>query len=117
MPRFKEMPLDPSQLMLYGRSVEDAVGADCDVGGFADVMNCLDYSEIESKGSDWIGTRMPPGILPGGRLYGCRFVRTDGCRTRISAIGTAADSHPASPRPPRGQTPRPTAASIPEQRP
>ena len=24
MPRFKEMPMDPSQLMLYGRSVETA---------------------------------------------------------------------------------------------
>jgi transposase len=49
MPRFKEMPLDRSQLMLYGRSVEDAVPSDCDVRGFGDVMSCLDYSRIESK--------------------------------------------------------------------
>ena len=49
MPRFKEKPLDRSQLMLYGRSVEDAVPSDCDVRGFGDVMSCLDYSRIASK--------------------------------------------------------------------
>ena len=31
MPRYKQMPLEPSQLMLYGRSVEDAVPMGCDV--------------------------------------------------------------------------------------
>ena len=49
MPRFKEMPLEPSQLMLYGQSVDDAVPKDCDVRGFADVMSCLDYSSLEGK--------------------------------------------------------------------
>jgi len=52
MPYFKEMPLDPSQLMLYGQSVEEAVPADCDVRAFADVMRLLDYSQIESKCSE-----------------------------------------------------------------
>ena len=40
MARYKQMPLDPSQLMLYGQSVDDAVPKDCDVRGFADVMGC-----------------------------------------------------------------------------
>lgn len=35
--------------MLYGRSVEDAVPKDCDVRAHRDVMECLDYSVLESK--------------------------------------------------------------------
>ncbi len=52
MPRFKEMPLAPGELMLFGRSVEDAVPADCDVRSFADVMDCLEYSGLEAKCSE-----------------------------------------------------------------
>lgn len=49
MPRFKEMPLAPGELMLFGRSVEDALPADCDVRSFSDVMECLDYSGLAAK--------------------------------------------------------------------
>lgn len=43
MSRFKEMPMDPSQLMLYGRSVEDALPEDSDVRVFKEMMDYLDY--------------------------------------------------------------------------
>jgi hypothetical protein len=46
MPRFKQLPLEPSQLMLFGTSVEDALPADCDVRSFSLVMDCLDYSPM-----------------------------------------------------------------------
>ena len=49
MPRYKEMPLEPSQLMLYGQSVEDAVPKSCDVRAYRDVMGCLDYSSLDGK--------------------------------------------------------------------
>lgn len=49
MPRFKEKPMDPSQVMLFSQSVEDALPLDNDVRSFRDVMECLDYSEAESK--------------------------------------------------------------------
>jgi transposase len=63
MPRFREMPLEPSQLMLYGRSVEDAVAQDCDVRAYRDVMGCLDYSGLESKCSDVGCPPYPPEAM------------------------------------------------------
>lgn len=63
MPRFKQMPMQPSQLMLFGRSVEDALPADSDVRGFNDVMECLDYSGIESKCSERGCPPYPPKVM------------------------------------------------------
>lgn len=63
MAQYKEKPLEPSQLMLYGRSVDDAVPADCDVRGFADVMRCLDYSGIASKRCDVGCPPYPPDVM------------------------------------------------------
>lgn len=51
MPQFKQLPLEPSQLMLFGMSVEDALPADSDVRGFSLVMDCLDYSPVEARRS------------------------------------------------------------------
>jgi transposase len=63
MPQFKELPLDPNQLMLFGISVEDAVPADCDVRSFSLVMNCLDYSQLEQKRSEVGCPAYPPKVL------------------------------------------------------
>lgn len=49
MPRFKELPMHPSQVMLFSQSIEDALPSDSDVRSFRDVMECLDYSDAESK--------------------------------------------------------------------
>lgn len=49
MPQFKELPLDPNQLMLFCTSVEDALPPDCDIRNFKLVMDCLDYSPMEHK--------------------------------------------------------------------
>lgn len=46
---YKQMPMHPSQVMLFGQSVEEALPNDCDVRGFADVMELLKYSVIENK--------------------------------------------------------------------
>jgi len=51
MPAYKQMPMPPDQMMLFGQSVDDALSADSDVRGFKDVMECLDYSVISSKRS------------------------------------------------------------------
>jgi len=63
MPRYKQMPLEPSQLMLYGQSVEDAVPKDCDVRLYRDVMECMDYSHLESKCSDVGCPPYPPAVM------------------------------------------------------
>lgn len=60
MPRFKQKPMHPSQIMLFGQSVDDAVAADSDVRSFNDVMDCLDYSLIESKCSSCGRPPYPP---------------------------------------------------------
>lgn len=57
MPRFKEMPLKPDQLMLFGQSVEDALPEKCDVRAFNKMMGYLDYSGYEAKCTD---TGCPP---------------------------------------------------------
>jgi len=63
MPRFKQMPMQRNQLMLFGRSVEDAVPGDSDVRGFDEVMECLDYSGIESKCSERGCPPYPPKVM------------------------------------------------------
>ena len=52
MPRFKNMPMHPNQLMLFGQSVEEALPVDNDVRVFAEMMSYLNYSALESKYSD-----------------------------------------------------------------
>ncbi len=63
MPYFKSMPMPPSQLMLFGRSVEEAVPVDSDVRVFSDVMECFDYSGLESKCSERGCPPYPPRVM------------------------------------------------------
>ena len=69
MPQFKELPLDPNQLMLFGTSVEDALDADCDVRSFKVVMDCLDYSPLERKRSATGCPAYPPKVLAMAMAY------------------------------------------------
>lgn len=46
MPRFKEAPQHPSQVMLFGISVDESVPADSDVRLLGEVMDLLDWSGI-----------------------------------------------------------------------
>jgi transposase len=57
MARFKDMPMDPAQMVLYASSVDEALPADSDVRIFRDMMDCLDYSGLISKCSS---TGRPP---------------------------------------------------------
>jgi len=63
MPRFKEMPMAPSQLMLYGRSVEDALPQGSDVRVFNEMMDYLDYSALESGYSEMGCRAYPPKTM------------------------------------------------------
>lgn len=49
MRHVKQMPMHPSQVVLFSQSVDDSLPLDSDVRGFNDVMECLDYSVLESK--------------------------------------------------------------------
>lgn len=63
MPRFKEMPMHPSQVLLFSQSVEDALPKGSDVRGFNDVMECLDYSDIYRKCSERGCPPYPPKVM------------------------------------------------------
>jgi transposase len=63
MLRFKEMPMHPSQTLLFPQSVEDALAKDCDVRAFKDVMDCIDYSVIEYKCSATGCPPYPPRVM------------------------------------------------------
>jgi transposase len=63
MPRYKQMPLEPSQLMLYGQSVEDAVPRSCDVRAYRDVTECLDYSCLEARCCERGCPPYPPEVM------------------------------------------------------
>jgi transposase len=63
MPRFKEMPMRPDQLMLFGQSVEDALPEKCDVRIFNEMMDYLDYSNYEAKCSHMGCPPYPPKIM------------------------------------------------------
>ena len=63
MPRYKQMPLEPSQLMLYGQSVEDAVPKSCDVRAYRDLTECLDYACLEAKCFERGCPPYPPEVM------------------------------------------------------
>ncbi|MDO8655155.1 MAG: IS1182 family transposase, partial [bacterium] len=63
MPRFKQMPMAPSQVMLFSQSVDDALPVNNDVRCFSDVMGLLDYSIIESKCCDRGCPPYPPSMM------------------------------------------------------
>jgi len=56
MPRFKEMAHNPEQLWLLPPSLEELVGKDWDVRMLSEVMDCLDWSNLES---DCVGPGRP----------------------------------------------------------
>jgi transposase len=63
MPRFKEMPMHPSQVLLFSQSVEEALPAKSDVRTFADVMECLDYSGMELRCAEVGCPPYPPKVM------------------------------------------------------
>jgi transposase len=60
MARYKQLPLPPDQMMLFGTSVEDALPVDSDVRNFNDTLECLDYSAIEQPHTGAGAPAYPP---------------------------------------------------------
>ena len=63
MARFKEAPQDPKQVLLFATSVDDAIPADAEVRVLSEVMENLDWSELESSYSDVGCPAYPPRVL------------------------------------------------------
>ena len=79
MPRFKNLPMHPNQLMLFGQSVEEALPEASDVRVFSEMMGYLNYSSLESKYSDLGCPAYAPEIMTKILAYayskGCRSSR------------------------------------------
>jgi len=63
MPRFKDMPMHPSQILMFSQSVEEAVPADSDVRVLSEVMDSLDWSVLERSYSETGRPAYPPRVL------------------------------------------------------
>lgn len=63
MPRYKQMPMPPDQIMLFGTSVEEALPIENDVRAFRDVMDCLDFSLITAKCASTGAPPYPPDVM------------------------------------------------------
>ncbi len=70
MPKFKQKPMEPTQLMMFATSVEDSVPQDSDVRMLSDVMDRLDWSGFEAGYAETGCPAYPPKVLCKVLVYG-----------------------------------------------
>ncbi|MDO8655022.1 MAG: IS1182 family transposase, partial [bacterium] len=70
MPNFKQSPMDPRQLMMFQSSVDESIPANAEVRILSEVMENLDWSELESSYSDTGCPPYPPKVLAKILVYG-----------------------------------------------
>jgi len=70
MANFKQMPMAPSQVLLFPVSLEDSLPAECDVRLLAEAMEALDWREFEAGYADTGCPAYPPRVLCKILVYG-----------------------------------------------
>lgn len=70
MANFKKMPMEPTQVLLFPRSVDDSIPQDCDVRALADAMDLLDWPAFEAGYSREGCPPYPPKVLARILVYG-----------------------------------------------
>jgi len=70
MPNFKEMPMDPRQLMMFPSSVNESIPADAEVRILSEAMENLDWRELQSSYSYTGCPPYPPKVLTRILVYG-----------------------------------------------
>jgi len=70
MPNFKQMPMTPSQVLLFPISVEEAVPKESDVRILGEAMDLLDWSAFEASYSETGCPPYPPKVLAKILVYG-----------------------------------------------
>ncbi len=63
MSRFKEMPMPPSQMLMFPQSVEESIPLDSDVRALSEVMDSLDWSMMMGSYSQTGCPPYPPKVL------------------------------------------------------
>ncbi len=70
MPKFKQAPMDPAQVMMFASSVDESIPADADVRLLWEAMERLDWSALESSYSTTGCPAYPPKVLTKILVYG-----------------------------------------------
>ena len=70
MPKFKQMPMTPSQVLLFPVSVEESLPKDCDVRVVGEAMDLVDWSAFEAGYSETGCPPYPPKVLAKILVYG-----------------------------------------------
>ena len=70
MANYKKMPMEPTQIVLFPRSVDDSVSAESDVRAVSEAMDMLDWSAFEEGYSHTGCPAYPPKVLTKILVYG-----------------------------------------------
>jgi transposase len=70
MPNFKQMPMAPSQIVMFPVSVEDSLPADCDVRLLGEAMEALDWRAFEASYAQTGCPAYPPKVMCKILVYG-----------------------------------------------
>lgn len=70
MPNFKQMPMTPTQIIMFPLSVEESIPQDCDVRALCEAMDLLDKSVLESGYFETGCPAYPPMVLAKILVYG-----------------------------------------------
>src|SRR4030042_417076 len=70
MANFKQLPMAPSQVLLFPVSVEEALPADCDVRLVGDAMEALDGRRSEAAYAETGRPAYPPKVMCKLLVYG-----------------------------------------------
>lgn len=63
MPKFKQMPMHPNQILLFNTTLDESVAEDCDVRIINELMDMLDWSKMEVGYSDEGCPAYPPSVM------------------------------------------------------
>jgi transposase len=70
MPNFKQMPMAPSQLMMFPSSIDESIAANADVRMLSEAMDSLDWSGLEASYAQTGCPAYPPQVLCKILVYG-----------------------------------------------
>lgn len=70
MANFKKMPMEPTQVFLFPKSVDDSIPQECDVRAMSDAMDLLDWSVFDAGYSNEGSPPYPPRVLAKILAYG-----------------------------------------------
>ena len=63
MPNFKQMPMEPTQIVMFPVSIDESIAVNADVRVHSQAMDRLDWSELERSYAETGCPPYPPKVL------------------------------------------------------